>query len=106
VQQTVPLDRFNVLLGGNVSYRTSTNMQADQNPYTVQGGFALVDLSLGFQNKAQTASLTFFVNNLTNHMYYSNIEDFFASATSANLVIGQPARDSHRYFGGRLSVNF
>jgi hypothetical protein len=93
VQQTVPLDRFNVLLGGNVSYRTSTNMQADQNPYTVQGGFALVDLSLGFQNKAQTASLTFFVNNLTNHMYYSNIEDFFASATSANLVIGQPARD-------------
>jgi len=106
LQQTVPLDKFNVLLGSNVSYRTSTNMQADQNPYAVQGGFALVDLSLGFQNKSQTASLSFFVNNLTNHMYYSNIEDFFASATSANLVIGQPARDSHRYFGGRLSVNF
>ncbi|WP_206244433.1 TonB-dependent receptor [Novosphingobium terrae] len=106
LQQTVPTDKFNILLGTNVSYRTGTNMQADQNPYTRQPGFALVDLSLGFQNKAQTASLTFFVNNLTNHMYYTNLEDFFASATSANYVIGQPARDSHRYFGGRLSVNF
>jgi iron complex outermembrane receptor protein len=106
VQQSVPMDRFNVLLGGNVSYRTTAIMQADQNPYTRQPGFALVDLSVGFQNKAQTASLTFFVNNLTNHMYYSNIEDFFASATSGNYVIGQPARDSHRYFGGRFSTSF
>ncbi|MDE1915324.1 MAG: TonB-dependent receptor [Sphingomonadales bacterium] len=106
LQQTVPTERFNLLLGSNVSWRSSTNMQADQNPQAVQPGFALVDVSVGFQNKAQTASLTFFVNNLTDHMYYTNMEDFFASATSANYVIGQPARDSHRYFGGRLSVNF
>ncbi|HZU62643.1 MAG TPA: TonB-dependent receptor, partial [Novosphingobium sp.] len=104
IQQVVPMDRFNVLLGGNISYRTATLLQADQNPATRQPGFALVDLSLGFQTKDEKASLTFFVNNLTNHYYLTNAEDFFASATTGNYVIGQPARDSHRYFGGRLSV--
>ena len=106
IEQTVPFDRFNLLVGGNVSYRGTAIMQADQNPETRQPGFALVDLNLGFQTKDERATLSLFVNNLTDHFYYSNMEDFFASATSANYVIGQPARDSHRYFGARLSYNY
>ena len=108
ITQTVPLERFNVLLGSNVSYRSGTNLQADQNPYTFQPAFALVDLSIGFQTKDEKASLTFFVNNLTDHFYLTNAEDFFSGPFSgtANAVIGQPARDSHRYFGGRLAINF
>ena len=106
VTQTVPLDKLNVLLGGNLSYRSSANFQADQNPETFQGAFALVDLNLGFQTKDEQATLTFFVNNLTNHFYNANMEDFFAApfAGTANAVIGQPARDSHRYYGVRLSI--
>jgi len=106
VTQTVPLDKLNLLLGGNLSYRSSANFQADQNPETFQGGFALVDLNLGFQTKDEQATLTFFVNNLTNHFYNANMEDFFSApfAGTANAVIGQPARDSHRYYGVRLSI--
>ncbi|MBS0482066.1 MAG: TonB-dependent receptor [Proteobacteria bacterium] len=116
VQQTVPLSSFNVLLGGNLSYRSSTMLQANQNPQTNQPAFALLDLSLGFQTKDEKASLTFFVNNVTNHFYYTNMEDFFSGATGfgppgptfvpANMVIGQPARDAHRYFGGRVAFKF
>jgi iron complex outermembrane receptor protein len=108
VTQTVPFDKFDMLLGGNLSYRSSTILQADQNPYTGQGAFALVDLSLGFQTKDEVASINFFVNNLTNHFYLTNAEDFFSGpfAGTANAVIGQPARDSHRYAGARLSVKF
>jgi iron complex outermembrane recepter protein len=117
VQQTVPLSRLNLVLGGNVSYRSSTLFQADQNPETRQPAFALLDLSLGFQSKDEKATLTFFVNNVTNKFYYTNMEDFFSGATGTtvpatgafipgNYVIGQPARDSHRYFGGRVSFKF
>ena len=106
VQQTVPLEKFNVLLGSNLSYRSSAILQADQNPATQQSSFALLDLSVGIQSKDERTTFTVFVNNLTNHFYYTNMEDFFASATSGNYVIGQPARDSHRYFGGRLAYNF
>jgi iron complex outermembrane recepter protein len=106
VTQTVPFDHFNLVLGGNVSYRSGANFQPDQNPYTYQGAFALVDLNLGFQTKEENMSLTAFVNNLTNHFYNSNMEDFFSAPFSGtgNAVIGQPARDSHRYYGVRFSV--
>lgn len=113
LQQTVPLDPFNLILGGNFNARSATLMQADQNPQTRQPGFATVDLSLGFQTKDEKATLTFFVNNLTNHFYYTNMEDFFSGATGfspagpgGNYVIGQPARDAKRYFGGRLNLKF
>ncbi|MDE2597782.1 MAG: TonB-dependent receptor [Sphingomonadales bacterium] len=115
VSQTVPLSAFNLVLGGNLSARSDANLQANQNPQTRQAGFALVDLSLGFQTKDERASLTFFVNNLTNHYYLTNAEDFFSGATGTatlasfapgNYVIGQPARDARRYFGGRLNFKF
>lgn len=113
--QTIPFNAFNLVLGGNLSARSATKLQADQNPETRQPGFALVDLSLGFQTKDENATLTFFVNNLTNHFYLTNAEDFFGgvagtatltSYTPGNYVIGQPARDARRYFGGRINYRF
>jgi iron complex outermembrane receptor protein len=92
-------------------------LQADQNPQTLQPGFALLDASVGFQTKDKKATLTFFVNNITNHFYLTDAEDFFSGATAvvngagavigpSNLVVGQPARDSHRYFGARANFKF
>lgn len=117
IQQTIPLEPFNLILGGNLSARSEANLQPDANPQARQPGFATIDLSLGFQTKDEKATLTFFVNNLTNHFYYTNMEDFFAGATGTaavpsgavtpgNYVIGQPARDARRYFGGRVNVKF
>ena len=112
VQQTIPLDPINVILGGNFAYRSATLFQADQNPQTRQPGFGLLDLSIGFQTKDEKETLTFFVNNVTNHFHYSNMEDFFSGATGfppaggGNYVVGQPARDARRYFGGRIAVKF
>ena len=106
IQQTIPLDKVNVLLGTNLAYRTSAVLQSDGNPETYQGAFALIDASIGLQSKDKALSLTFFVNNITNHFYLSNAEDFFSGPWGANAVIGQPARDSHRYWGARLGVNF
>ena len=116
-EQTIPVGNFNILLGGNLSYRSSALLQADGNPQTNQPGFALLDASVGFQTSDEKLTFTLFVNNITDHFYLTNAEDFFSGATGTaaipsgavtpgNYVIGQPARDSHRYFGGRLSVKF
>jgi len=112
-EQKIPLGNLNVLLGSNLSYRTSTILQSDGNPQTAQGSFAILDGSIGFQNKSGNTTLTFFVNNITDHFYLTNAEDFFSGPWSGtpgigagNAVIGQPARDSHRYFGGRVNFKF
>ena len=46
------------------------------------------------------------MNNITNHFYLTNAEDFYSGPWGANAVLGQPARDSHRYFGGRVAFAF
>jgi iron complex outermembrane recepter protein len=117
ISQTISMNGFNLILGSNVAYRSSTLLQANQNPQTNQPGFALLDASIGFQSPDEKIMLTFFANNITDHFYLTDAEDFFSGATAvvnaagaivgpSNFVVGQPARDSHRYFGGRLSVKF
>ncbi|MDE2339938.1 MAG: TonB-dependent receptor, partial [Alphaproteobacteria bacterium] len=118
IEQTVPLNSFNLLLNGNLAYRTDTYLQADQNPQTFQPGFALLDASIGFQSKNKRTTLTLFVNNITDHFYLTDAEDFFSGAFGvvnpngtytggpANVVVGQPARDAHRYFGARVEFKF
>jgi iron complex outermembrane receptor protein len=113
IEQRLSLDQVNVILGGNLAYRTDSLFQANGNPKTRQPGFALVNLSMGVESKDGKYTGTFFVNNVTDHFYLTNAEDFFSGAYAApgtfapaNVVIGQPARDSHRYFGARLAMNF
>ena len=116
-EQVFPMTAFDALIGGDMSYRSSAIFQADGNPQANQPGFALINLHVGVRSKDQRISATLFVNNLTDHFYLTNAEDFFSGAFGfgppgptgfgpANVVIGQPARDSHRYFGGRVAVKF
>jgi hypothetical protein len=54
--------------------------------------------------------VTLFAKNVTNHAYYSDVEDFFSGLWTGSptrtgvAVIGQPARDSKRYLGITFSV--
>jgi hypothetical protein len=46
------------------------------------------------------------MNNVANHHYFSDVEDFWSGPWNGNAVIGQPARDSERYAGLKLTVSF
>jgi iron complex outermembrane recepter protein len=108
-EQILPLNmgaNYESVVGGNYAYRTKTQFQPDQNPETIQGAFGLLDLSFGFRDKARKWSVTAFCNNVTNHHYYVDMEDFWSSPWSSNAVVGQPARDSDRYYGVRLQAGF
>jgi iron complex outermembrane receptor protein len=108
IEQRVPLDGTNLemTVGGTYSYRTRSQFQPDQNPQTIQSSFGLLNLSIGLREKTGKYSVTAFCNNVTNHFYAADIEDFWNGPWNSNAVVMQPARDAVRYFGVRLNAGF
>jgi iron complex outermembrane receptor protein len=107
VDHRLPLgSKFEGVLGGNYAYRSSAQFQPDQNPETIQGSFGLLNLSIGVREKSGKNSITAFCNNVTDRHYLVDIEDFWSGPWGSNAVVGQPARDSNRYFGVRLQAGF
>jgi iron complex outermembrane recepter protein len=106
--QRVPLPGipYELLFGGTYAYRTKAEMLPDQNPYAIQAGFGLLNLSAAIQTSDAKFSARLFVNNVTNHHYFTDIEDFWTGPWNGNAVIGQPARDSVRYAGIKLTASF
>ncbi|MEY4761825.1 MAG: hypothetical protein RLZZ200_1681 [Pseudomonadota bacterium] len=105
----IPLsDGRDVALGANLSYRTSSHFQANNNPYTQQPALTLLNLSAGMNFQEGKYTVTGFVNNVFDKFYLVNAEDFFSGlwGATSNAVIGQPARDAHRYMGVRVSAKF
>jgi len=108
VEQRIPLGshRYELVFGGTYSYRTSAQMLPDQNPFAIQSGFGLLNLSAALQSSDGKYSARFFVNNVTNRHYFTDVEDFWSGPWNGNAVIGQPARDSVRYAGLKLTASF
>jgi iron complex outermembrane receptor protein len=106
-EQRVPLSSHpvEVVFGGDYSYRTSAQMLVDQNPNAVQGAFGILNLHAGFQSSSGKFAVTAFVNNVTNKVYYVDVEDFWTGPWGGPSVIGQPARDAHRFAGVRISAS-
>jgi iron complex outermembrane receptor protein len=107
-EQRVPLGGCGceLVFGGSYTYRTRAQMLPDQNPFAIQGGFGLLNLRAGFQSSDGKYVATAFVNNLGNHHYFTDVEDFWSGPWNGNAVIGQPARDSVRYAGLKLTASF
>jgi iron complex outermembrane receptor protein len=103
--QRVPLTPgYEMQLMGSYTYRTRAQFQPDQNPEAIQGSFGLLDLSVGVATSSGKYSLTAFCNNVTNHFYVVDIEDFWSPPWNSNAVVQQPARDALRYFGLRFNA--
>jgi iron complex outermembrane receptor protein len=112
IEQRVPLvNRFyQWVFDASYIYRTSAQMLPDQNPYAIQAGFGLLNLSAAIRSTDGRYSATLFVKNVTNHVYYTDVEDFFSGLWTGSpthtgvAVIGEPARDAVRYGGITFSV--
>jgi len=107
-EQRIPLgsSHYEVAAGGTYAYRTSAQMLPDQNPHSIQRAFGILNLSAALRDTAGKWSLTAFVNNVTNQVYYADVEDFFFGPWASNAVIAQPARDAKRYAGVRFAMDF
>ena len=107
-EQRIPLaNAGDVVLAGNYTYRDSVQMLTDQNPYTIQPSLGILNLSIGFRTADGKKSVTLFANNVTDKHYFTDLEDFWSAPWGGSAtVVGQPARDTNRYFGVRLSAGF
>ena len=98
---------YSVVLGGNFSFREHAQMLADQNPQAITPSVGILDLDLGLVSQSGKISVTAFVDNLANKHYATDVEDFWSSPWGGkDAVIMQPARDSYRYGGVRVTVGF
>ncbi len=108
-EQRIPLEMapFDLLIGGDYAYRTKAQMLADQNPQAVQPAYGVLNLHATLAMKSGKYSVTAFVNNVTDKVYYVDVEDFWSSVWSnTSTVVGQPARDAIRYFGVSFNAKF
>jgi iron complex outermembrane receptor protein len=107
-EQRIPLPgSIDIALGGSYTWRDRTQMLVDQNPYGFQDSFGILNLSAGVEDKGGHWSVTAFVNNVFNKVYYTDIEDFWSSPWGGtDTVVGQPARDAHVYGGLRANYKF
>jgi iron complex outermembrane recepter protein len=101
-EQRIPVANgaADVVLGGDFSYRGAAQMLANQNPDAILPSVGILNLNIGVDVLGSKTKVTAFVNNVTDKVYYTDLED----TTSA--VVGQPARDAHRYYGIRINQSF
>jgi iron complex outermembrane receptor protein len=107
LEQRIPIGEKDIVLGANYSYRDSAQMLANQNPDAIMPAVGILNLSLGLHSASGKTSVTLFANNVTDKVYYTDLEDFWSGpwgGTSA--IVGQPARDAKRYFGVRFNTGF
>ena len=107
LEQRLPLPQYpggtSLVFDASYSYRSSAQMLVDQNPFAIQGSFGILNLSAGLETLNGKLSIMAFVNNVTDRVYYTDIEDFWSSPWGGtDTVIGQPARDAVRYGGVRI----
>jgi hypothetical protein len=98
---------YDFVAGGDLAYRAHAQMLADQNPESINPSAAILGLHVGLTSQSGKLSVTAFVNNLLNQHYATDVEDFWSSPWGGHdVVVMQPARDSYRYAGLRITAGF
>jgi iron complex outermembrane receptor protein len=107
-EQRIPLGggAWEAVLAGNYSWRDKAQMLVDQNPYGIQSSIGILNLSIGVRKAEGKLSVTAFANNVFDKHYFTDLEDFWSAPWGSNTIVGQPARDTNRYFGLRVSAGF
>lgn len=91
-----------------LSYRWQSETQYDpnQDPLTLQDAYGITDLSFGLEDQAGRYKVNFYVKNLTDKHYATNLASYtLSSSTQAGLVQFVP-KSASRYFGASVSMNF
>jgi len=100
-------DDFNVVLAANAAYQSKQNFAIEQDPLLEQKAYTIVDMNVGLRRADSAYGLTFFVKNLFNKHYFSNLGhgQLLATIASPNDLYANFNKDSDRYFGVTFSVH-
>jgi iron complex outermembrane receptor protein len=92
------------------SWQDDVNFTLSQDPRTVQKAYGIANFGIGINDNNGHYKLTAFVDNAFDKHYATGLIDgtagFSAPGVTALGSSWTPARDSFRYFGGRIDVSF
>jgi len=102
----MPLDHLPFDLEFTGAYRWQSKVWFDYrgNPNLRQNGYGILNLSLTLRDRDDRYALSVFVNNVLDKNFYINMDD--NDVWTAPAYIGAYARDSFRYGGVNLRINF
>lgn len=109
------MDDYVGFLQFNINYQSSERFDINQDSELRQGAFWLVDTNVGLLTNDGHYGVSFFIKNLFNQNYYSNMahpsELTAGSQTPAgnifpDTVVGYYNKDAQRYFGVNLNINY
>ncbi|CAA0079507.1 Pesticin receptor [Zhongshania aliphaticivorans] len=90
----------------NYRWQSEVQYDANQNPNTLQDAYGVADLSFGFEDEQGKYLLSFFVNNLFDKQYVSNIAAFSDATGQYDSVIQFVPKSADRYFSMNFNYNF
>ncbi|MBO9710291.1 MAG: TonB-dependent receptor [Caulobacter sp.] len=111
-QYDVPLDTlpFDGFVAFAYRWQSKINFALSQDPTQVQKAYGIFDLSAGVTDHDGKYKFSVFANNLFNKHYAQGLGNGTAGFSAPGVtVVGTnwfPGRDSFRYAGARLDVNF
>lgn len=91
-------------LGATYRWQSKFNFETNQDPFTVQRSYGLLDLTAGWTDPTRKYNLNLVVNNATDQRYYSSILSN-AAGFGGGYRAGLP-RAAMRFVGVNLRVNF
>jgi iron complex outermembrane recepter protein len=91
-----------------LSYRWQSEAQYDpnQDPLTLQDSYGIADLSFGVEDQDGRYKVSFYVKNLADKHYATNLAAFTSSSSSEASVVQFVPKSAERYFGASIKVNF
>ncbi len=88
----------------NANYQSEVQFAINQNPGTVQDGYALVDLAVGVISPNDRIEASFFVRNVGDKSYAATIGEVFINDPGGFFQI--IPRNAQRRFGGSVALRF
>jgi iron complex outermembrane receptor protein len=90
----------------NYAYTSAVNYALTLDPYTVQKGYGILNLSAGVRDPSEKYQVTLFVNNATDTHYHSDLQDLNGTFGAQEAIVGIVPRDFSTYAGIRASAKF
>jgi len=102
----VPLDAlpFDLELGAFYRWQSKTRFDYFGNPLLYENGYAVLNMSATLLDRSNRYSVTLFVNNALDKNFYADLRD--DQYWSETALFARYARDSFRYSGVKVQVNF
>jgi len=97
---------FQAIATGALTYQSKQNFSLSADPETEQGGYAIVNVSVGIRQPEHKYEATLFVNNLFDKHYYENMTDSRGNYNNLLATQSYLPRDFRRYGGIRVSYSF